>query len=159
MKRWKQQLGLAILVTVLLLGGSVFPMVNSLGGRSLLHHPAYAQSINRRAIATAVYDQLPDFPLENHYVHIETGDVDLSNTLVYRLIQYHSSVQSRPMSRFDWKLTLADYMGVNEWMDEDRYPDRFLRSNPFHQDIDVIRTLNRQQRQELIQALLTVSDS
>ena len=164
MKRWTRPLGLIILVTIIHLVGSTISIPNPVAsdhpGTSLSSvQPAYAQANDRRAIASAVYDQLPDFPLENQYVHTETGDVVLNNTLVYRLLQYHSTVQYRPLrSRFDWKLTLADYMGANEWMDEERYPDRFLQSNPFHQDIEVMRTLNRQQREDLIQALLMVLD-
>ena len=164
MKRWKRQLGLIVLVTIIHLVGSTVPIPSPVAknhaGPSLSVQPAYAQAIERRAIAAAVYEQLPDFPLENQYVHTETGEIALDNTLVYRLIQYHSGVQSRPLgNRFDWKLTLADYLGVNEWMDEERYPDRFLQSNPFHQDIEVVRALNRQQREDLIQTLLMVLGS
>lgn len=154
MKRWKRQLGLVGLVALLHLLVLGLPVADTLGWRSLIQ-PASAQTSERQAIAASVYRLLPDFPLENHYLHTETGDVDADNTLVYRLILYHSRVKSRPLtSRFDWKLTLADYLGVNEWMDEERYPDRFLQSNPFHQDIELIRALNRQQREDLIQALL-----
>lgn len=165
MKRWTRQLGLIMLVTSIHLVGSTIPIPNPIvgdyPGTSLSPvQPAYAQATERRAIASAVYDQLPDFPLENQYVHTETGEMALDNTLIYRLIQYHSGVQSRPLgNRLDWKLTLADYLGVNEWMDEERYPDRFLQSNPFHQDIEVVRALNRQQREDLIQALLVVLGS
>lgn len=155
MQRWQRQLALFCLITGLSYLGMVLPRVDILGGRSPLQ-PVMAQSAQRRAIAASVYTLLPEFPLENHYLSTETGVVDEGNTLVYRLIQYHQNVQSRPLtSRFDWKLTLADYMGVNEWIDEDRYPDRFLQSNPFHQDVEVIRSLNRQQREELTQAVLT----
>ena len=154
MKRWKRQVGLVCLVTVLHLLVSMVPMVEPWGGRSLIP-PANAQASERQAIASSVYELLPDFPRENDYVHTETGEVAVDNTLVYRMLLYHRSVQSRPLaSRFDWKLTLADYLGVNEWMDEERYPDRFLQANPFHRDIEIIRSLDRQQREELIQALL-----
>ena len=159
MKHWKRQLGLMFLMTVLCFVDSLILWADPPGTR-LAAQPVLSQSAERRAIATTVYDGLPDFPRANHYLHSETGDVASGNTLIYRLIQYHNRVQSRPLtSRFDWKLTLADYMGANEWMDEERYPDRFLQSNPFHHDIEIIRGLNRQQREELIQALLQVLGS
>ena len=121
---------------------------------------AVAQLPDRRAIATAVYEQLPDLPLENHYMSTETGDVETTNTLVYRLLQYHLRVQSRPLgSRFDWKLTLADYLGANEWMDDRLYPDRFLETNPYSHDIEVVRTFNRQQRDDLVSAILIALDA
>ena len=116
---------------------------------------AIAQVPNFRAIAQRVHEQLPDLAREDHYVHMETGEVDPSNTLAYRLLQYHSGVKFRPLpSRFDWKLTLADYLGVNEWMDEERYPSRFLESNPYSSDVAVIQALNRQQREQLLDVLL-----
>lgn len=149
MKRWQRQLGLALVTLVL---STLFSLVvPSLMGPE----GAMAQLADRRAIATAVYEQLPDLPLENHYVSTETGDIAVTNTLVYRLLQYHLRVQSRPIgSRFDWKLTLADYLGANEWMDDRLYPDRFLETNPYSHDIEVVRTLNRQQRDDLVSAIL-----
>ncbi|MEB3233173.1 MAG: hypothetical protein VKJ64_19360 [Leptolyngbyaceae bacterium] len=117
---------------------------------------AIAQTFDREIIAHRVYQQLPDFPLENHYIHTETGEVDRDNTLVSRLIQYHYNIQRRPLtSRFDWKLTLADYLGANEWITADIYPDSRLESNPYDQDLALIQALDRAQREALIQALLT----
>lgn len=118
---------------------------------------AQPRSINRRDVARQVHELLPDLPLENHYLHSETGEVDRGNSLVHRLIQYHYDVKSRPIvSRFDWKLTLADYLGANEWMNIDTYPDRRLAENPYENDVEAIRSLNRQQREDLVQALVTV---
>lgn len=158
MKRWQRSLLLGSMMSSLCLMSFFVPPQGPLGVK--LMPSAHAQSSERRAIASSVYTQLTDFPLENHYVHTETGKVDPTNTLIYRLLQYHTNVQSRPvLSRFDWKLTLADYLGVNEWMDEERYPDRFLQSNPFHRDVEVVQTLNRQQRDTLIQELLSTIES
>lgn len=153
--RWRiRTVGILLLTTALCLGTALA----SSHWRTSLIEPAIAQSRDNRAIASDVYAQLPDFPLENHYQHTETGEIATDNTLVYRLLQYHERVERRPLaSRFDWKLTLADYMGVNEWMDESSYPDRFLAVNPFHQDREMIQSLNRQQREALIQALLKSS--
>ncbi|MGK7888169.1 MAG: hypothetical protein AB4042_02480 [Leptolyngbyaceae cyanobacterium] len=122
---------------------------------SMAPEMAIAQGFDRRVMARFVYQQLPDLPLENHYVHTETGEVASDNTLVYRLIQYHYNVRRRPLtSRFDWKLTLADYLGVNEWITPEIYPDRWLTSNPYEHDIAIVQSLNRQQREALVQALL-----
>lgn len=153
-KRWQRQVGLGFIALVL---STVFSMAIH---NIVAPEAAVAQLPNRRAIATAVYEQLPDLPMENHYVSTETGDVETTNTLVYRLLQYHLRVQSRPLgSRFDWKLTLADYLGANEWMDDRLYPDRFLETNPYSHDIEVVRTFNRQQRDDLVSAILSALDA
>lgn len=104
-----------------------------------------------------VYQQLPDFPRENNYVSKETGKVEPNNTLVGRLIRYHLFVKGRPANyRFDWKLTLADYLGATpEFLVEAVYPGGdVLRSNPMERDREVIRQLNRVQREALVQALV-----
>lgn len=153
---WRNRNLGALLVSIALCLGAMFMPVRDGGGSFI--RPAVAQSRDNRAIASDVYAQIPDFPLENHYLHTETGDIAIDNTLVYRLLQYHERVQSRPLtSRFDWKLTLADYMGVNEWMEEVLYPNRFLDVNPFNSDREIVQSLNRQQREDLIQALLLSS--
>lgn len=105
-----------------------------------------------------VYQQVPDLPLENQYVNRESGKVDPNNTLVTRLIRYHSYVAGRaPNYRLDWKLTLADYLGLNNIMDAAEYPGAdTLRQNPFERDRAVIQRLNRKQRDALIQALVGV---
>jgi len=126
-----------------------------ISARPLVAEKAIAQGFNRLAVARRVYAQLPDFPLENHYIHTETNEVAEDNTLVSRLLQYHFNVKRRPLfSRFDWKLTLADYLGVNDRIYPEIYPDRRLESNPYESDVAIIQSLNRQQRDELIHALL-----
>ncbi|MDB9512292.1 hypothetical protein PN499_13960 [Kamptonema animale CS-326] len=106
-----------------------------------------------------VYQQLPDFPKENNYVSKETGKVDPNNTLVGRLIRYHLFVKGRPGNyRLDWKLTLADYLGVTpEFLEESVYPGGdVLRLNPMERDRTVIQGLNRAQRDTLIQVLVDI---
>lgn len=106
-----------------------------------------------------VYQLLPDFPQENDYVSKETGKVDPDNTLVGRLIRYHLFVKGRPGNyRLDWKITLADYLGVTpEYLEESVYPGGdTLRSNPMERDRTVIQGLNRAQRDKLIQVLVDV---
>ncbi|WP_333158550.1 hypothetical protein [Microcoleus sp. Pol12B4] len=106
-----------------------------------------------------VYEKLPDFPIENNYISKETGKVDPSNTLVGRLIRYHVFVKGRPPNyRFDWKLSLADYLGATpDYLVESVYPGKdVLRSNPMEQDRAAIQRLNRAQRDALVQALVDV---
>ena len=106
-----------------------------------------------------VYEKLPDFPIENNYLSKETGKVDPTNTLVGRLIRYHVFVKGRPPNyRFDWKLSLADYLGATpDYLVESVYPGKdVLRSNPMEQDRAAIQKLNRAQRDALVQALVDV---
>lgn len=117
---------------------------------------AMAQRVRTEGIWKSVYERVPNLPLENQYVNIETKQVDSDNTLVGRLIRYHVYVKGRsPWLRFDWKLTLADYLGVNEPMEESTYPSRdTLRKSPYEGDIAVINGFNREQRGALVQALV-----
>ncbi|WP_333248740.1 hypothetical protein [Microcoleus sp. B4-C3] len=106
-----------------------------------------------------VYEKLPDFPIENNYISKETGKVDPTNTLVGRFIRYHVFVKGRPPNyRFDWKLSLADYLGATpDYLVESVYPGKdVLRSNPMEQDRAAIQRLNRAQRDALVQALVDV---
>jgi hypothetical protein len=120
--------------------------------------PAIAQSVRISDAWQQVYQQLPDLPLENQYVSRQTGKVDPENTLVRRLISYHTYIKGRPPNyRLDWKLTLADYLGANEWIREESYPGNdTLRQNPLEGDRTAIERLNRDQRNALVQALTNV---
>ncbi|WP_210404648.1 hypothetical protein [Chroococcidiopsis sp. TS-821] len=120
--------------------------------------PAIAQSVRISDAWQQVYQQLPDLPLENQYVNRQTGKVDPENTLVRRLISYHTYVKGRPPNyRLDWKLTLADYLGANEWIREESYPGHdTLRQNPLEGDRAAIERLSRNQRNALVQALVNV---
>jgi hypothetical protein len=106
-----------------------------------------------------VYQKVPDLPIENNYISQESGKVDPNNTLVGRLIRYHVFVKGRPPNyRFDWKLSLADYLGATpDYLVESVYPGNdVLRSNPMERDRAVIQSLNRKQRDALVQALVDV---
>ncbi|MEQ8971742.1 MAG: hypothetical protein RIE73_15265 [Coleofasciculus sp. C1-SOL-03] len=120
--------------------------------------PASAQLIRSQDRWRQVYEQLPDFPQENQYVRSETGEVNVESTLASRLIRYHLYVKRRPPNyRFDWKLTLADYLGANEYINESQYPgSNTLRENPMAGDRTVIENLTRQQREELIEVLVSI---
>lgn len=129
--------------------------------QGLFTQPAFAQSYRVRDVWQQVYKQLPDLPLENQYVNKETRKVDTDNTLVNRLINYHIYVKGRaPIYRLDWKLTLADYLGVNEIMQEETYPGyETLRESPLEGDRTAIERLNRRQRNALVQTLVDIFNS
>ncbi|MBW4635352.1 MAG: hypothetical protein KME30_26710 [Iphinoe sp. HA4291-MV1] len=120
--------------------------------------PADAQRVSSGEAWQQVYQQLPDLPRENQYISKETGKVAENNTLVSRMIQYHSYLKGRaPNYRLDWKLTLADYLGANEVMYETTYPGKdTLRKNPFDGDRAAVARLNHRQRDALAQALVNV---
>jgi hypothetical protein len=115
-------------------------------------------SSTTRNVWKQVYQKLPNLPLENKYVSRETGKVNPDNTLVDRLIRYHLYVKGRgPNYRLDWKLTLADYLGANELLQENLYPGAdALRQNPLEGDRAAIARLNRKQRDALVQTLVSV---
>ena len=120
--------------------------------------PAIAQLVRPGDVWQQVYQQLPNLPLENQYSSKETGKVARDNTLISRLIKYHIYVKGRPPNyRLDWKLTLADYLGANEIMEEGIYPGNdSLRANPIDGDRTAIGHLNRAQRDALVEVLVSI---
>ncbi len=120
--------------------------------------PATAQQFKPQDVWRQVYQMLPDLPLENQYISRETGKPATDNTLVSRLVRYHIYVKGRPpMYRLDWKLTMADYLGANDFMGEGAYPGNdTLRQNPIDNDRAVISRLNRAQRDALINAIVSI---
>lgn len=127
---------------------------------AILHtsQPAVAQPTPLRRVTPSVmsdqlYQQLPDFPLENQYIS-DTGDIAIENTLVSRFIRYHIYIKNRPTNfRLDWKLTLADYLRAFERISPDRYADYGLRESPLANDIAAIEALSPAQRNAFINAL------
>jgi hypothetical protein len=128
------------------------------------HSPAIAQnpptvpnssSIRAEGAAAIVYQQLPYLPKENEYRRKETGEIDPEHTLISRFIRYNQDLKKRTNRyRFDWKLTLADYLGANETIDPETYPGSVtLTTNPFETDVKAIQALKRRQRQELVDLL------
>jgi len=119
---------------------------------------AIAQSLTPENVAIQAYQQLDNFPLENQYISQQTGQIAPENTLITRLIRYHQYIKRRPVQyRFDWKLTLADYLDSNEPMLLDQYPGRTLFTiNPFEEDRRIIQSLTRQQRNQLINILVNI---
>lgn len=122
---------------------------------SLRASPAIAQPVNVGDLVPLVYEALPYIPLENDYRDLD-GNPSPQSTLLSRFVRYHTSVQQRsPLFRLDWKLTLADYLGQNETMFRDSYPNHnTLQENPFERDVEVIRSLTRAQRDELVNTLV-----
>ncbi|MBW4522769.1 MAG: hypothetical protein KME16_24280 [Scytolyngbya sp. HA4215-MV1] len=116
-----------------------------------------AQRIRPDEVWRSVYRMLPDLPLENQYV-AKTGKVADDNTLVGRMVRYHIYVKGRPVGyRFDWKLTLADYLDANEFIDESEYPSAdTLKQNPLEGDQAAIAQLSLAQRHALVQTLVNL---
>ena len=119
--------------------------------------PTPIRRVDPAALSARVYEQMPALPLENQYVSSSTGRVAQDNTLASRIIRYHLYSQKRPTNfRFDWKLTMADYLGAFERMSADNYADYGLRENPMEADIAVVRGLSREERDRLTNTLYEV---
>jgi hypothetical protein len=118
----------------------------------------FAQSITPEKVAQEVYQQIPDFSLENNYTSVSNGQRAIENTLVSRLVRYHQYVKARSTNyRLDWKLTLADYLRKNEIIDEQRYPGNgTLTQNPLEFDRAIIEKLTMRQREELVNVLVSI---
>jgi hypothetical protein len=113
------------------------------------------QALRPSEVPSLVYKQIPTLPTENQYINKETKKVDKDNTLVSRIMRYHLYLKGRPATyRLDWKLTLADYLGVNDIMDLAAYPSREkLNINPMEGDIKAVQSLSRSDRDALVQTL------
>jgi hypothetical protein len=106
-------------------------------------------------LAKFVYKKLPNLPLENQYLRTETNKPATESTLVSRLAQYHSIKGRAPIYRLDWKITLADYLGINDYLQPENYPgNAFLKTSPMERDRKAIQSLTRAQRNALVQALV-----
>jgi hypothetical protein len=115
-----------------------------------------AQLSSPTDVAQFVYKRVPTLALENQYIRSENNKQAVESTLVSRLVQYHNSTKGRsPTYRLDWKITLADYLGINEVIQPETYPGyAFLKKNPLETDRAVIQKLNASQRNALVQALV-----
>jgi hypothetical protein len=153
-QNWVLPIALMV-VGVILLGSG---LDNSKSTNLIGIQPAIAQRISPGEIWQLVYQQLPDFPKENHYLSKETGKAAENHTLAGRLIRYHIYIKERtPNYRLDWKLTLADYLNTNETMYDVTYPGfDVLRENPIEGDRKAISKLTRSQRNALVQVLINI---
>lgn len=122
--------------------------------------PRISQRIRRKDIWQEVQKRLPDLPLENTYISSITGDINETSTLIRRMIEYHNFRKGRsPRSRFDWKLTLADYLGLYDVIVAETYPgNNKLKTNPMAGDMAAIQAMNREQRNQLINTLVSLYD-
>ena len=118
----------------------------------------FAQTVRPDEGAQLIYEALPELPLANEYISENTGEIAEKNTFVSRLIRYHQFVKSRPsIYRLDWKLTLADYLNKNERIQKPRYPgNSTLTQNPLEDDRKIIQSLTREQRNELVNTLVSL---
>lgn len=153
LKKYRPRRRLIVLLTLFTFGYGVM----GVEGAGFAQNIVSPQNLRPEEVATSVYEQIPDFPLENNYQRIEGGKAE-NHTLISRFIRYHQFVKSRAtVFRLDWKLTFADYLGVNETMPESRYPGyATLTENPFSRDLKIITSLTREQREELINVLIEI---
>ncbi|MEH2377166.1 hypothetical protein [Nostoc sp.] len=162
LKPWQTLTALMVVGVIVLGSGTGKSIHTSLfymqGAIAAPRSSAIAQRITPSDVWQQVYQQLPDFPCENKYISKENGKVAENNTLVNRLIRYHIYTKGRaPIYRLDWKLTLADYLGVNEIMYDNSYPGNdTLRENPLEGDRKAITRLTRSQRDALVQVLVNI---
>ena len=155
LQRSLKLLAIVFLSASLVMGGGLLGLTRNRNFRVRLVN---AQTLRPEEAAAIVYERLPYLPKENQYIRQDTGEVDHVHTLISRFIRYHRDLKRRsPSVSLDWKITLADYLGVNESMKEDRYPgNSTLQSNPIGTDVEVIQGLNRRQRQELVDLLVSI---
>jgi hypothetical protein len=115
-----------------------------------------AQLTSPPDVAQFVYKRVPTLAIENQYIRSENNKQAVESTLISRLVQYHNSTKGRsPNYRLDWKITLADYLGLNEVIQPETYPGyAFLKKNPLESDRTVLQKLNASQRNALVQALV-----
>jgi len=147
---------LVFIITLLIVNLSVFGVLGYEDFSTI--QPAFAQRISPGELWRAVYERLPNIPKENQYISRETRKVAIDDTLIRRLIHYHVYIKQRsPAYRFDWKLTLADYLNANEPIYVATYPGNgSLRQNPLPGDRAAITKLTRQERNQLVQVLVDI---
>lgn len=130
-------------------------------GLAIGNHGALAQlPPSTSDIWRQVYQVLPDIPREDQYINRESRAIDMGSSLVSRMIRYHVyQVGRSPVSRLDWKLTLADYLGAHQYIPETSYPGRErLTTNPLEGDQAAVRRLTRAQRDRLVNTLVILFD-
>lgn len=109
-------------------------------------------------IGQRVYEQLPNLERANGYRGTRSGELRPTDTLVARLIRFHQQLRNRRLaSRLDWKITMADLLGVNGVLRPEDYPGfETLTPNPLQSDLQAIAKLTRADRDRLIDAILAV---
>ncbi|WP_338442055.1 hypothetical protein VZG28_02835 [Synechococcus elongatus IITB4] len=109
-------------------------------------------------IGQLVYEKLPNLERANTYRGVRSGELRPTDTLVSRLIRFHQQNRNRRLaSRLDWKITMADLLGVNGVLRPEDYPGfETLSPNPLQSDLQAIAKLTRAERDRLIDAILAV---
>ena len=109
--------------------------------------PASSQRIRDIPDQTAqIYELMPDLP-----------GYDDDTKWLQRVLLYHVRTKGRlTNSRFDWRLTFADFLGVNDPIYADQYPSGDTELNPLNSDREQFQTLTRQDRNEFLAAILQV---
>ncbi len=116
--------------------------------------PVQAQLREIPRITETVYAAMPNLPRLDQF-RTSSGE-SLETSFVRRLLLYHMRSEGRSLqSRLDWKLTFADYLGINVTMFAQQYPgaDQFSE-NPYNADLDALRALSRAEREQLLAILL-----
>ncbi|MEO1124872.1 MAG: hypothetical protein AAFX95_12390 [Cyanobacteria bacterium J06639_16] len=161
-RSWVRHLVRYTTLALLVLGLTLFSGISisgfTFGDGAVWAQASLSRRLQRGEVSEAVYQRLPNLPMENQYVNVDTGDPEPGNTLATRLVRYHLYTKGRiTQYRLDWKLTLADYLGANEPMDAERYPlANRVTVNPLEGDRQVITGLSRRDRDQLIQVLIEV---
>ena len=159
--RWTG-LGLTLGLASVLAPMDWVPMVQ---GRSPFYAQFKAQFVAQAQVSIIigdrwrrVYEQVPGLPLENTYVRRDTREVDSEDTVIERFMRYHLYDRGRsPLFRLDWKLSLGDYLGINETIPIDTYPgNTTFTENPRRGDMRAIASLSREQRQKLVDVLVAL---
>lgn len=140
--------------SLILLCGAVLLISVLLGSVLAPAHSQAPRRVSPSATSAQIYQRYPDIPLENQYTSSETGSAATENTLVSRLIRYHVYLKRRNVAlRLDWKLTMADYLGVFDQIRENRYLDSGLQENPLAGDVAAIEAMSIEERDRLVNAL------
>ncbi|MGG6293541.1 hypothetical protein ACQ4M4_03870 [Leptolyngbya sp. AN02str] len=132
---------------------SIGPYTPTLGLSSAALAQSYVRNVDE--VTTLVYEQFPELleaPNEQ-----QATDQNLRATFIYRMVRYHILRARSPIHRLDWKLTLADYLGINETILPEYY-DRIgnYTVEDLEQDQAAIAALSRPQREALITTLVTI---
>lgn len=109
--------------------------------------PVFAQRIRDIPERTAqIYELMPDLP--------GSGE---DEQWLQRILLYHVRTKGRLTdSRFDWRLTFADFLDANEPIYADQYPSGNTDVNPLTDDRQLFQAMTRQDRNEFLAAILEV---
>lgn len=127
----------------------------TIGSPTAIAQSSRLRQLRPQQILVEASKQLTFIRPDNQYVDRQTQKIRTDYTALARLIEYHVYSRGRsPLYRLDWKLTLADYLGAFELMDDDNYPGASqLRSNPAAADRAQVRSWSPSQREQFVNTL------